>query len=165
MTRPAQLNWFHHILRRITATTTGAKILARMMHQLDRPILRLSRGRVSAASLLTGFPVIALTTIGAKSGLSRTVPLLAMPDGERLILIASNWGQTKHPAWYFNLRAHPAATVTRNGQTQRYSAHEAAGAEYDRAWQFAVQTNPGYALYKQRVQNRQIPIIVLDPQG
>jgi deazaflavin-dependent oxidoreductase (nitroreductase family) len=77
------------------------------LHHLDRPVLRLSRGRYSLTRLLAGLPVVTVTTIGAKSGQPRSLPLVALPDGEHVILIASNYGQKHHPAWYYNLRAHP----------------------------------------------------------
>src|SRR5512143_1354082 len=81
-------------------TTAGSWFLARALHHLDRTALRLSRGRFSLASVVTGMPVVIVTTVGAKSGLPRSLPLAAIPDGDNVILIASNYGQKRHPAWY-----------------------------------------------------------------
>lgn len=58
-----------------------------------------------------------LTTTGARTGQPRTLPVLGLPDGDRFVVIASNFGQRHNPAWYHNLRAHPQATVTANGVT------------------------------------------------
>ena len=93
----------------ITRTKAGSRLLARTLHHLDRPMLRLSHGRYSLTSALAGLPVVMVTTIGAKSGQPRQLPLVAIPDGENVILIASNFGQHHHPAWYYNLHAHPQA--------------------------------------------------------
>ena len=92
-------NVIERTVRRVIATPPAAWLLARTIHRVDGATLRLSRGRTTASALLSGLPIIQLTTIGARSGRPRTVPLVGIPDGDRLILIASNWGQTKHPAW------------------------------------------------------------------
>lgn len=164
MTTATKLNWLQKINTRIAMSAVGARLLAHTIHHLDRLVLRLSNGRSTAATLLTGLQILSLTTTGAKSGQPRTVPLVAIPHSEnRLIVIASNWGQTKHPAWYHNLVAHPQVTVTRDGRSQPYIARDTSGAEREACWQAALQTYPGYAAYKQRTE-RQIPVIVLTPQ-
>ena len=79
-----------------------------------------------AAALFTGLPLITLTTTGAKSGRPRSVPLVGVPYGERLILIASNWGQAKHPAWYHKvLKAHPEVKVDGRDVPAGTSLHRA----------------------------------------
>ncbi|MBK8904654.1 MAG: nitroreductase family deazaflavin-dependent oxidoreductase [Anaerolineaceae bacterium] len=159
----ARKNWLQKINTRIAMSAVGAQLSARVMHHLDKLVLRLSNGRATAASLLTGLPILALTTTGAKSGQPRTVPLVAIPFGDnQLILIASNWGQQKHPAWYHNIVAQPQVTVTRDGRSQPYLARVTEGAEREACWQTAVQTYPGYNAYKQRT-TRQIPVILLTP--
>jgi deazaflavin-dependent oxidoreductase (nitroreductase family) len=70
-------------------------------------LLRLSRGRISVT---LGQPMGLLTTIGAKSGQPRTTPLFYTVDEDTIILIASNGGQPRHPAWCYNLRANPEVT-------------------------------------------------------
>lgn len=156
-------NWLQKLFVRIAATRWGAWLSARIMHRLDRWVLRWSNGRFTAAALLTGLPIITLTTTGAKSGRKHRLPLVGILDGDRLILIASNWGQKRHPAWYYNLRAHPKATVTMNGRSQTYRARETTGAERVACWQKAVQLYPGYQVYTQRTGGRQIPVMRLDP--
>ena len=161
---PTRKNFLQKINTRIAMSAIGAQILARTMHHLDGVVLRLSNGRSTAASLLTGLQILNLTTIGAKSGQPRTVPLVAVPSADgQLIVIASNWGQAKHPAWYFNLLAHPEVTVMLDGRSQPYLARETEGTEREACWQTAVQTYAGYAAYKQRT-TRQIPVILLTPQ-
>ena len=156
-------NIMSRTVRRVIATPPAAWLLARTIHRVDGATLRLSRGRTTASALLSGLPIIQLTTIGARSGRPRTVPLVGIPDGDRLILIASNWGQTKHPAWYYNVKAHPEVKITgRDVPAERvYMAREVTGEERERCWAKAVALYPGYRGYAARA-GREIPIIVLE---
>lgn len=129
---------------------------------IDRPLLRLTGGRVS---LTVGAPVLLLTTRGAKSGQLRTTPLVYVRDGDNIALIASNGGQPRNPAWYYNLRANPDAELTVGERSGRYLAHEAQGVERERLWRKAVALNPGYAVYQRRAGGRVIPVMVLVPAG
>ena len=157
------LDWYHRVNKQIASSTLGSQILSRIMHRLDRPILQLTQGRASLTGWLTGLPIISLTTRGAKSGQPRTLPLVAVPDGEKLILIASSYGRPRHPAWYHNLKAHPECQVTWNGHTRTYRAQEAEGPERERYWRLALQAYPGYQRYQERAHPRRIPVLVLTP--
>ena len=141
----------------------GARIFSNIMHRLDPLVISLTNGKTSASTILTGYPIIQLTTIGAKSGLPRSVPLMAVPDGDRLGLIASNWGRKKHPAWYANLCAHPQVVVTIDNRSRNYSARPAEGEERERFWNKAVAMYAGYALYEERAAGREIPVVILEP--
>jgi F420H(2)-dependent quinone reductase len=158
-------NKVQRTLQRIVASPLGSWILARTLHPLDRLLLRLSHGRVSIPGVFTGLPVVMLTTIGAKSGKLRTVPLVGLRDGDKVIVIASNYGQTRHPAWYYNLRANPQATVELSGRTGTYIAREATSAERQTYWRRATDLYVGFPKYQQRTHGRAIPIIVLTPQA
>lgn len=155
---------FHAIVKRIAATPLVTRLAQPVLASVDRVILRLTRNRYSLTGLMIGTTIITLTTVGAKSGQPRTVPLVALEDGEKIIVIASNFGQTNHPSWYYNLRAHPEATVTLRGQTSVYVAHAASSDERDRYWAQAISTYPGYAAYEARAGERRIPIFVLQPK-
>jgi deazaflavin-dependent oxidoreductase (nitroreductase family) len=159
----AKPNILQRSIRRFATTPLGAKVFMATAHHADRIVLRVSGGRTTAVGLAAGLPVLTLTTIGAKSGQLRSVPLAAIRDGDKLVLIASNFGQPHHPAWYHNLKKHPQATVTLNGRTGDYVAGEAKDEEYERLWQKAVALYAGYAAYKTRTGGRQIPILVLTP--
>lgn len=159
--RPPSL--LNRLIRGLASSAPIAWLAARLLHHLDRPILRLTGGRASLTSLLAGLPVITLTTTGAKSRQPRRVPLVGLPDGEKVILIASNFGQAHYPAWYYNLRAYPEAQVTIQGQTRAYTAREATGAEREQYWRQAVAVYAGYAAYAQRVGQRHIPVMILTP--
>ena len=157
--------WLRAATQAMTSSRVGQPVMVRLAHRADKVTLRLSRGRYSLTSLLTAQPLITLTTVGAKSGEARSVPLLGFPDGESIILIASSWGQTRHPAWYHNLRAHPEAIVTRDGRSQSHIAEEVTGEERERCWALATQVYPGYDAYKQWTNGRAIPVLRLTPQG
>lgn len=155
---------FQQLVHRIASWPPGVWLFSRILHHLDRSVHRLTGGRTTFSSIAAGAPMVFVTTTGAKSGLARTVPLqyIAPPDvRDEFALIGTNWGREHYPAWYHNLKAHPQARCTFNGQTFAYQAHEAQGEEYDRYWQRAVQMYAGYTLYKQRIHTRRIPIMVL----
>jgi deazaflavin-dependent oxidoreductase (nitroreductase family) len=148
----------------LTASKMGAKIFAKLLPMLDRPLLKLTNERYSTAGLLGGVPTIMLTTTGAKSGQPRRMPLIATPDGDRIVLVASNWGQSRNPAWYYNLRKNPQATVEYGGQKASYIAHEVTDpAEYERLWQKVNQVYLGYEKYRKWADERTIPLMVLEP--
>jgi deazaflavin-dependent oxidoreductase (nitroreductase family) len=157
------LAWWQRALLRAASTSLGSALGARVMHHLDRLTYALSGGRTTLSSIISAQPIFLLTTIGAKTGAPRTVPLLGIRDGEHVILIASNWGQRHHPAWYYNLRAHPDAMLVLNGQRAHYRARAASGAERKKYWQRAVNAYAGYAAYEKRTNGRAIPIMVLTP--
>lgn len=163
MIPPPHPNAIQRSLQTLSASAFGAKIFSYTFHHIDRPLLQATDGRFALSSLLGGLPIVILTTTGAKSGQPRAIPLIAIPDGEKIFLIASNWGGKNYPAWYHNLRANPRATVTYGGKTRAFVAHEANGKEYETYWQRAVDLYKGYALYKTRTGGRPIPIMVLEP--
>jgi deazaflavin-dependent oxidoreductase (nitroreductase family) len=160
--RPLRLR----LVERVASARPGAWFLARALPPLDRLFLRLSAGQATLTSLVTGLPVAMVTTIGARSGRPRTAPLLTIRDPgdpSTLALVASNWGQRRYPAWYYNLRANPLATCASGGKVRTYLAHEAAGEEYEQFWRYAVSTYLGYVAYQKRAAVRRIPIMVLVP--
>ncbi len=65
-------------------------------------------------------PFVSMTTTGAKSGEPRTAAVLYFNDGDDVILIASNYGGTRHPAWYHNLKANPTAELRRGDRSGTY---------------------------------------------
>jgi deazaflavin-dependent oxidoreductase (nitroreductase family) len=138
-------------------------LCARVLHHLDRLSYRLTRGRHTLSGWLSGLPVVMLRTTGAKTGQQRTSPVLGVPDGDNLVVVASNYGQRHHPAWCHNLRAHPTATVTAGGVSWRVRAHEASGEERERLWRRDLEVYPGRAAYQRRAATRRIPVVVLAP--
>jgi F420H(2)-dependent quinone reductase len=102
-----------------------------------------------------------LTTTGRRSGVARTVPLTYMADGDRFVLVASNGGADRDPAWWLNLRREPHATVQVGTETLAVVAHAADAAERARLWPELKAMNPFYAAYE-RITARDIPVVVLE---
>lgn len=163
-TRYAEASGLHRFIRRLAAKGPAIWVFSRILHHLDRMVFRLTNGRQTAASIFTGLPVIHLTTIGAKSGQPRTVPLIGLPDGDKIVVIASNWGQTQYPAWYYNVRANGEVMVAWNGRSATYTAQEVTGTEREKYWQLAYQYYLGFTTYAQRASNRHLPVIILTPK-
>jgi deazaflavin-dependent oxidoreductase (nitroreductase family) len=86
-----------------------------------------------------------------------------VPDGDRLVLVASNYGQQHNPAWYYNLKANPRCSTAFRGKRHDMEAYEAEGEERQRLWELDVSVYPPRNHYAQRAGNRRIPVMVLQP--
>src|SRR5581483_10780180 len=131
------------------ASTRPGSWLIRTMTPLDRRVLIRTRGRYTLLGPI-GAPTLLLTTIGAKSGLPRTSPLLYCRRGDALLVIGSNFGQPRHPAWTANLRANPSATVTIGGVDVPVRARELSGDERQAAVDAFIELTSVYAAYLER---------------
>jgi deazaflavin-dependent oxidoreductase (nitroreductase family) len=153
--------------RRAVRVTAGWKPLslfyARTLHHIDRVVYRVTRGQSTFVSWVTGMPVVMLTTTGAKSGRRHTCPLVALPEGDRLVVIASNYGQHRNPAWYHNLCANPRAMIRFEGVTQEVVARELEGEERARHYDRGIEIYPGWTTYRKRAAHRRIPVLELTP--
>ena len=156
-------NALQRFLRRFAAGGSGSWLFARVLHHIDRPVHRLTRGRYTFASLVSGIPVVMLITTGARSGRPRAVPVLGIPMPEGVAIIASNFGQRRHPAWYYNLRARPDAEVVVDGVRRRVRAVEAEGERRAAIWRTGLRVYPGFAQYERRAAHRAIAVFVLEP--
>lgn len=130
----------------------------RAMGRSHRAIYRLTRGRL--LDRVAGMPVLLLTTTGRRSGRPRTTPLTYFHSGSDLVIVASNGGEDRPPAWWLNLCADPHATITRGTHTEQVIARAATEAEYEQLWPRITETNPGYAAYARRT-TRHIPVVLL----
>jgi deazaflavin-dependent oxidoreductase (nitroreductase family) len=109
----------------------------------------------------TGTPLLLLTTTGARSGEPRTMPVMYLADGERLVVFAANGGRPHHPGWYHNLLAAPTAHVEVGTDAYAVTASEAEGAERERLWSRQLTTAPYFAGFQDRAGKRRIPVVVL----
>lgn len=150
-------------LARVLGTRPWVMRRSAVIVRADRVLHRVSRGRVSLVGL-AGLPSVHLTTLGRRSGVPRGTNLLCLPDGGGYVVVGSNWGRRRDPGWTFNLRAHPAATVTVAGRTVPVRARELHGAEYDRMWRRLLAYWPGYGMERETAE-RDLPIFVLTPVG
>lgn len=150
-------DWFAALVARPRISA----LALRLATVVDRPLMRWSRGRLRLSFVI---PLVLLRVRGARSGVLREVPLLCVPDGEDLILVASNGGRPRAPAWSHNLRAHPSVEGVRAGRRRRYRAEELSGPARADAWAKARAVYPGYDRYAARVA-RTIPVFRLRPEG
>ncbi|REJ73009.1 MAG: nitroreductase family deazaflavin-dependent oxidoreductase [Acidobacteria bacterium] len=121
---------------------------------------RLSGGKLF--NTLGGDEVCFVQMTGARSGRRLTVPLMYVPHGDALLLVASQGGAPKNPAWYHNLKAHPEIAITHRGNTRRYRARLAAAEEKPELWPVCDAHYAPYADYRKRT-TRDIPIFVCEP--
>jgi len=135
-------------------------LMVRALNKTHSSVYRRSDGRVWGT--MFGGPVLLLNTTGRKSGQRRTNPLLYVRDGDDFVLIASNGGAPRHPAWYLNLRANPDATVEVGDLRVRVRAEVVDGEEKAHLWQKMVDMYSSYDDYQKKT-NREIPLLVLHP--
>lgn len=151
---------YERTLERIARMPVGDWYLKRLAPRLDPPLLKMTGGRVSSVYPV---PIMLLTTTGAKSGQPRTLPLAYVTDGDRLVLVASNYGNTSHPAWYRNLVANPKVEVLAGRQSGTYTATEITdAAEREHAWDLALDLYAGYGDYEGKAGDRTIPLVRLE---
>ena len=104
--------------------------------------------------------LVLITTTGRRSGQRRTTPMMFHPDGERLLLIASNMGAARHPEWYLNLEADPHVTVEVGDETYEATAVPATGDERERLWTMLKEKYPFFADHDSAT-DRVIPVVVV----
>ena len=150
-------------VQKLAALRFFSIILSHTLHRIDPIVLDITDGKYTATSWMTGLPVVWLTAKGARTGQIRTIPLVGIPQIERIVLIATKFGSKRNPAWYYNLKANPIASIRSDGTQIQCRATELAGMEYEQAWQAAIRMYPGYANYASRAGDRNIPILALTP--
>jgi deazaflavin-dependent oxidoreductase (nitroreductase family) len=121
-------------------------------------LYRRSGGKIGGK--MRGAPVLLLTTTGRRSGQSWTVPLLYQPNFDQWVIIASNGGSPKHPAWWLNLQALPDATIQIGREVHPVAASEATGDLRETLWRRMVDVYPDYDAYTKKT-DRKIPVVVL----
>ena len=160
----SQRPFWQRFVVRFAATRFGGWIVRNITTPLDIALLRLSKGRIGF-NRLAGTPALLLNTIGARSGKPHSIPLQYIPRDEDYVLIASATGIKHHPAWYYNLKKHPDASILTDGHLISVTAREAQGDERATLWQRAVECYSSYDDYQRRASNRVIPVMVLTPKG
>ena len=130
----------------------------------DRWLDRISRGRVPLLRI-AGLPTLTLHVPGRKSGALRSTPLLCASWSNGLVVVGSNWGGPRTPAWVHNLRAAGEGEVAISvyGARRVVDVRELDGDERASAWSAAVRVWPNYEIYASRT-TRDLPIFHLTPR-
>ena len=149
--------WLWRGFSRVVAIPAVSGLAMRIATVIDRPLLRLSAGRLRLSFVI---PCLLLRCTGVRTGRQREVPLLYVPDGEDVLLVGSGGGSARDPAWCANLRGQPRVACIRAGRTEPRLAVELTDEARSEAWDLAVKVYPGYARYQARL-DRQIPVFRL----
>jgi deazaflavin-dependent oxidoreductase (nitroreductase family) len=113
----------------------------------------------------TDWPIVVITSRGAKSGRLRKNPVMRVEKDGKYLAVASMGGAPKHPVWYYNFLADPVVELQDGPEPKLYKARLIEGEEYDEWWDLAVSVYEPYAEYKPRAEaaGRTIPLFLLEP--
>ncbi len=155
-------NAFQRGLQAFASTRPGAWLFSKTLARMDRTVDRLARGRVSLPEVLAGLPSLVLTTTGRKSGQQRSTHLIAVPVGDTLALLGTNFGQKRTPAWVLNLEADSRASVSYHQVTRAVVARPATDDEREQILANSAGVYGGYQRYQQRITGRRVRMFVLE---
>jgi len=133
--------------------------LLALITRVHRVLYRISGGRIGGS--LAGIRVLLLSTRGRKSGLPRAMPLLYIEAEKGFVVVASNAGDDRDPAWWKNLLACPEAAVQVGRERHAVRARRATPAEEAVLWPKLVTAYAPYARYRERTR-REIPVVILE---
>lgn len=148
-----------HFYARLS-NSLGARGL-RWTGKFNVPVYRASGGRIGGK--VGRAPVLLLTTTGRKSGQARTAPVVYLADGADVVLINTNAGNAKIPAWSLNLKANPEAEVELGRQRRKVRARIAEGEERADLWRKSNVQYAGFDDYERKL-DREISVFVLEPR-
>lgn len=156
-------NPFQRSMQALAGTRPGAWFFSKALRHLDSGMARVTGGRTTIAEFLAGLPVLDVTTTGRKSGQRRTSHLIAIPHGETLALLGTNFGQTSTPAWALNLEADPHAHAQFKRRGLDVVARPASDEEMTAVFAASREYYGGYAKYQQRITERRVRAFILEP--
>lgn len=153
-------------LQRVAKLTPVTVLLSRLLPRLDKLIRRVTKGRVGTAAQLVA-PSLVLHSVGAKSGQPREHPLVFAADGDGFVVVGTNFGGDRQPAWTSNLLANPEAAVSLEGVIVPVTAHPVTDqAERDRLWALLDEVYIGFVSYRRRIADtRAIRMFRLEPHA
>lgn len=135
------------VVSAITRTSAWRRAAHRVMPPIESALAAATGGRVQFSSLFV--PSLILTSVGAKSGLPRDTVLMYTADGYgRAIVAGTNWAASTHPAWTYNLLAHPEAEITVRGRRYAVRASVIDGDARERVWRHLESQWPEYRAYE-----------------
>ncbi len=152
---------FRSLAQRLGRTRAGVLAIGRIVSPLQKELYRRTGGRLS----LTGHaPVVLLTTTGRRTGKARTVPLLYLRDGDRLVVCNVNPGFERPNPWVLNLRAEPHAHVQLGRSTISVRARPASADELDRYWPQLTRIWPAYQAFYDKGGERSVFVLERAPK-
>jgi len=109
----------------------------------------------------SGYPIVVITSVGAKSGNLRKNPVMRVERDGRYVAIASKGGADDNPEWFHNFVAHPEVELQDGAERHTYVARMLSGDERQEWWDYSVATWPTYASYQEKTE-REIPVFLLE---
>ena len=137
--------------------------LTRSVLRVHERIYELTDGRVGHGMI--GVPTLLLRTTGRRSGAIRTNGLVYARDGDRYLIVPSNGGADRPPAWLHNLKANPAVEI-QVGRERRAGAAEViepSDPSFERLWGLVNANNKDRYTAYQRKTSRPIPVVAITP--
>jgi deazaflavin-dependent oxidoreductase (nitroreductase family) len=151
------------VVARFTRTRFFRSYGPRMMPPLERFASRLTGGRRGPLSGAV-VPSLKLHTVGAKTGEPRETLLMCCPlDDGTIYITGSNFARPEHPAWTWNLIAHPDVEIDYRGERRAVRADLVPDTEREVTWRILEQNWPGYRGYE-RASGRELRIFHLVPR-
>lgn len=147
----------------LSATTFGTWLVRNYAAKVDPWIFRATNGRATSTGVPT-LPMLTLTTKGRRTGRPHAVQLAWVADGDSMLVVASAMGQERHPAWRYNLEAHPEVELQLRGRRVRATAQVLDDEEKARCWEAIKRTIPQMSVYERRT-DRNIRVFRLTPRG
>jgi deazaflavin-dependent oxidoreductase (nitroreductase family) len=136
-------------------------ILVKAFTKSNSFLVQFTHGRLG--SRMGKQSVLLLHTIGRKSGKAYITPLSYYRDGDRYLIVASNWGKEDPPDWYRNLIQHPHTSIQVKNTVLQVEVCQAEGQEYHQLWQVVTSHNSQYLEYQKNM-TRRLPIMILIPE-
>ncbi len=137
------------------------RFVMRWASKLQVGVFRATKGRMMN-KFIGGYPVCIVTTRGAKSGKVRRIPLIHLPHGDNILLVASSGGMPKHPVWYYNIKAHPDIEIMVGSEEKTYHARQVSDEEKAALWPHLLSLYPDFDEYQART-DRNIPVFSCEP--
>lgn len=134
--------------------------LENVVPRIEPALSRWSRGRVTSLPIA---PVVFLQAAGARTSEQRVTLLTYFTDDDDVILIASNYGRPRQPAWYYNVKSHPQVVLRARGVEGLYLVREAEKEERERLWSLATRCFPPLSTYQEMAGTRKIPLMRCTP--
>lgn len=133
--------------------------LLRLTTRAHRAIYLATRGAIG--SRLFWIRILLLNHVGRKTGEIRKTPLLYVEKGDDWVIVASNAGSDKHPAWLHNLADRPKARIQVGREEVEVNWRKATADEAELLWRKLTRAYPFYPAYRRKA-NREIPLVVLE---
>ena len=144
-----------------------ARRVIKLMAKVNVAVYKLTRGRIGGnwrigAGWRDPVPICLVEHRGRRTGKLRTTPLCYLPDGDRVVVVASQAGRPRHPLWFRNIEADPEVTVQIKGDRRPMRARTASQPERAELWPRLVDLYSDYDSY-QSWTDREIPVVIIEP--